>query len=834
MRSLGRTLPALALLAFAAPAAAAEGASLTVPAGPGQQTLALRVEGGAIRAKACAAAAGCSADGGTVVAVPGDVKPRLGQAKVSVVKLAGGRAIAHVEVPGEAPGAAWRALVAAPRAGKGGEPLVIWSGATGVVRGEAGEERSTTLALEAVAGGGTRVLIGEHRADVTLCGRPALVGAREVDPATLSLARGASVQNLSVQERAGATKLKAARAPKDAPGGSRGLLHATGASSALGRRLAGITDGDLATGWSENKKGEGRGEFVSMSSADEVGITGLSVVVRPTEDLPEGAAPKRFYVATPRALFEVAMPEDAWKQPAGTRYTVSLPAEIRTRCLTVVLDESYAGASHAKARVTIAEIEARTAFDGATAEALAGALAGGGARSKAAAALLARSGEAGVRAAIGVYDKLDDQGKRLAAEVLDGAPCKAQSPFFAARMAALSAQKRKPGEVDPEEAHARDRLRRCGRAAAAALAKVIAEGAPRAKVAAAEELSAIAPDRALGPLLDAIAQVDDETRRDLRAALARAAKSRRAWGPLSEAVGEESLARRGDKVAIDLLRAIGPNVGKVEGAAKAFARIAAKDGSFRTRFLLQAPAAELAREGDPAAADYVRRALREDKEAHVRARAARVAGQVPALAADLGAAIDDADPRVREAAITALGEARAKGTPAASGVAASLAKRLGADDWTFVRAGAAEALGAMPADPAIDAALAKALGDRSPEVRGRAIDGLGAHRAKAHIEAIRERQDDDGERVEVRAHAILALGVLCDAESASAWTRLALIARAPISEADRRLGGAAVAALGELQPKDLKERLAPLLDPRSPVAVREMAKAALSAKGSCR
>src|SRR5262249_11965848 len=160
----------------------------------------------------------------------------------------------------------------------------------------------------------------------------------------------------------------------------------------------------------------GRGEFVSMSSADEVGIVALDVIVRPTEEVEGGAAPKRFYLATEGKLFEVTMPEDAWKQPPGTRYTVKLPAEIKTSCLAVVLDASYA--TRDKARVTIAEIEARTAFDGASPEALAGALAGGSARSKAAAALLARSGEAGLRAVIGVYDKLDEDGKRLAAEVI--------------------------------------------------------------------------------------------------------------------------------------------------------------------------------------------------------------------------------------------------------------------------------------------------------------------------------------------------------------------------------------------------------------------------------
>ncbi|MFT3768283.1 MAG: hypothetical protein QM820_22770 [Minicystis sp.] len=562
-------------------------------------------------------------------------------------------------------------------------------------------------------------------------------------------------------------------------------------------------------------------------------------MVRPTEDVPDGAAPKRFYVATASKLFEVTMPEDAWKQPPGTRYTVKLPAPEKTACLAVVLDTSYAPAGKAAARVSIAEVAARTAFDGANAEALAGALAGGGERSKAAAALLARAGEAGMRAAIGAYDKLDEDGRKLAAQVIDAAPCKDQVAFFAERFAAATAdpkrQKPAPGEEDPELSHARDRLRRCGRAAAGALRKIVAEGAPRAKVTAAEELAGLAPDAAVPALLDAMGSADEATRRDLRAALARAAKSPRALEALREEVTKAKLEARSEAVAIDLFRAVGPTLSKVDGAADAFTALAAKDTSFRARYLLQAPAAELARAGNRQAEGYVREALRKDADPHVRARAAEAAAGVAGLGDDLVAAIDDPDPRVREAAIGAIAAANGSGEPAKapSGLAAALGRRLSTDDWTFIRAGAARALGALPADPAIDAALAAALGDKSADVRGRALDGLGAHRATAHVEAIRARQDDADEDTEVRARAILALGALCDTRSVATWTKMALAARGPLDDRDRRLGGAAVAALGDVHPADLNERLAPLLDKDTPVPLKEMAKAALAAHGTC-
>jgi hypothetical protein len=837
MRRIATLLPLLAALAPAAAFGQTSGLSFSAPAGRGQQALALRAEGGAVRAHVCAAAAGCTPDGGALLPLPEDVRALLPKATARTVTLAGGRVLVDVALPGEA-GAVWRMLIAAPATGGGSEPALVWSGWTNVSRGEHGEER-VQVVVEEPSADGVRVLVGERRADVTLCGRPTLVGAREVDPAALSLAKASSVQNLSAQERAGAAKLAAGRAGGEAPKSVVRALRATAASSAYEKKLAAITDGDPATAWSENKPGDGRGEFVSMSAPEEVGITGLDLIVRPTEDVPEGAAPKRMYLATEGKLFEVTMPEDAWRQPPGTRYTLRFPAEVHTSCLAVVLDEAYAPAGKANVRVTIAEVEARTAFDGASVDALAGALAGGSERSKGAAALLARAGEAGTRAAAGVYAQLDDEGKRLAAHVIDAAPCKDQVGFFAARFAEATAdpkaQRPAPGDVDPGLAHARDRLRRCGRAAADALAKLIAEGAPRTKIAAADELAALAPDVAVGVLLDAMGKADDAARRDLRAALARAAKAPRAMEALRMELSREKLETRSDVVAIDLMRAAGPVLGQIQGAADSLLALAAKDRSLRGRYLLLAPAAELGRTGEARAQGMVREALRRDEDPHVRARAATVAGLVPGLADDLAAAIDDADPRVREAAAVAVADAGERGEKLrAPGLLPALGKRLAGDDWTFVRVGAARALGAMPADPAVDAALAAALRDKSVDVRGRVLDGLGAHQARAHIDAIRERQDDDEENVEVRARAILALGVMCDAKSADTWTKLARGARQALDDRDRRLGGAAIAALGELKPADLEARIGPIADKDAPLGLREMVKAALSSPGSCK
>ncbi|WP_437735389.1 HEAT repeat domain-containing protein [Sorangium sp. So ce1335] len=868
--------------------AAAQVAPVVLPHAAGQQALAVRIDARGITARACPSAAACAPDGGNVLAVPSEVAPLLGGARVAPVTLADGKHLAKVDAPAGGASAAdagrgsWVMLLAAPLAGKGTEPLVLWSGWTGVATGEHGEGRSDAVVVEPLASG-SRVLVGQLRDDVTICGRPALVGASEVDPRTMTLLKGASYQNLPAEARRAAGKVAAERHDADAAAPGFRLLRPTAASSAVGKRFAEIADGDPKTAWSEGKAGVGRGEFVSFSSADEVGITGFGLRIKPTEGVEGGAAPRTLFVATPDRLFQVSLPEDAWlKEPAS--YEVKLPEEIRASCVAVVLDEAYAprGAqagggergspSAPEVRVTIAEITARTAFDGQGPAALVGALAGGGERARAAAALLARSGPEAVEAAIAGYDRLDPAGRQLAAGVIDTAPCAVQIPFFTARLASGAAaaarptsgaagaarpasgaagaarptsgaagaalgggRRAAPAEPDPELHHARDRIRRCGRAAAPALAEVVKGGAAAARVAAARELALVAPAEAVPALLDALAGARGATRRELRAALATAARSERAAPVVEEEVQLDRLRARPEDAQLDLLRALGPSLGRVKGGGAAFQALASATGApFARRYLLQAPAAALARAGEGPAEAYLRASLRKDADAHVRLRAAEVAADVPSLAPDLLAAASDPDVRVREAAIVALSRAASAGAKLPAGAAEALAARLASDPWTFIRGGAALAIGAMPATAAGDRALVGALDDASPEVRRSALDGLGAHRATAHIEAVRDRAEDKEEDVEVRARAILALGAMCDTASVDLWTRLALRAKAPVGERDQRLGSAALAALGAVHPADLPARLKPLLDKDTPHGLRETARAALSATPQCR
>jgi hypothetical protein len=74
---------------------------------------------------------------------------------------------------------------------------------------------------------------------------------------------------------------------------------------------------------------------------------------------------------------------------------------------------------------------------------------------------------------------------------------------------------------------------------------------------------------------------------------------------------------------------------------------------------------------------------------------------------------------------------------------------------------------------------------------------------------------------------------MCDKSSLDTWTKLARRAKSPQSDADRRLGSAALAALAAVHPRDLSARIAPLLDRASPPWVRQMAKVALSTPAAC-
>lgn len=767
------------------------------------------------------------------VALPPELAGRLARARISELVLTSGKKLARIDVPLDERGAQWVALVAPPKR-PSEPPSVIFSGHAGAVRGEHGERRAYAVVDERTDRG-SRVVVGQIREDVTLCGRPTIVKAHAVDPLTLTLERGASRQNLSIEERARAVPLVATRLDEASAASLRGprLLRARAASSALDKKLTTLTDGDPETTWSEGKKGSGAGEFVTMASASEVGITWIELGVRPPKAVvPSGTAPRKLFLATNDELFAVTMPEDAWSKP-GARYRVRLPRELKTTCLAVVLDESY-GRDGAESATTLSEVVAHTAFDGVELDGLVGALAAGSDRARAAAALLSRGGEPAVVAALAGYDKLDDRGRELARQIIDGAACETKAAFYASRIVLRDekGRARAMGETDGEAIHARDQVRRCGREAAPTLARIFAEGDDATKLAIAAELSLVAPNEAVPVLTLALASAKDETRQGLRQALAQAVTSERADEAVETAFAPAHFAALPELARIDLLRAAGPILARVATARQALLSLATAEAPFRTRYLLLVPAAELAKAGDADAEAFVRGSLRHDADAHIRARAAAVAARVGALAGDVDAAVDDPDPRVRDAALQAA-QVLLASEPHATFAPARAARRLGVDPWPFVRVSAARTLGALPADRDVDAKLAAALGDASPDVRGEAVEALGRHRALAQRDAIAKLVRSDRETIDVRAKAVIALGALCDERSLGELTSLARKLASPAGEEDQRLGIAALTALSALRPADLEKRIGALTSDKLPFGVRDAAETALRGPGTC-
>lgn len=781
---------------------------IVVPAGGGQASLRAAIVGNELVYRACEAEPCPDASKEERIQV-GD------GAEVSLEALAigQGRHVLRAHGPG------FDAFVAAvpgePHAAK-----LLWSGPTGLGDGDPGERRGALVRItEPAADGTVSLLVGDQREDVSICGRETMLAARWLDPKDLSW-KPAKAPRFSRQEREAASKLVAKRRNGAAPTSLVPVLRARIATSAVGDPGA-LTDGDLETTWAEGRKGEGRGELVQLDVARDVPVTGLSFVVRPPKKaVPKGAAPSRFWLATSDRLFSVSLPDDAWSKP-GAAFEIAFDEPLETPCLTIVLDEASA---HARpdAEVGFAEVIAHTPYDDAIAPALlVQLLNGGGAQSKAARAILQEWGEPAFLATAERYLDLDEPGRALALEVLDVGPCSISAPVYLDAAVSTS---------EGQAHHGRDRLARCGREAAPALTSVLAKGPDAKRVVAAQTLSLGAPDLAVGAILDALPQVTGKTRLELRSALARSAAAPRAE--------EATLARLRDAEApaestLSLLRSLSPRPALLADASAAYERLSASQDDFRSRYLLLEPAARLAREGASQPLGSLREALTGSEDRHLRVRAAEVAAHVPALAAELLAATNDPEPRVREAAIVALGRQASVG--GGTSAVDAIVSRMQADPWTFVRAEAADALASFPASPAADAALGAALSDATPHVRGRAVEAIGKRRAVSQVSRVRERLDDSKEALDVRVRAARALGDLCDSASVEKLVKLVREGSVPMATGDaQRLAMASIAALGRLQPKDLREKLAPLLGEGAPRLLAIAAKAALDRKDGCR
>ncbi|MEO8983941.1 MAG: HEAT repeat domain-containing protein [Polyangiaceae bacterium] len=795
----------LALHAAAAPAVVA-----FAPSGAGQAGLGVGFDAaGALRAATCAAA-GCSIDHGTEIPFPAEMRAAIPSVHFSVVGIGAGRRAIVVSASEAKTGRAWSAVVVAPLGA--GSPSLIFSGFTGFVAGEDGLRRGKRVDISAPdENGARRIVVGDVQEDLSLCGRPALLAPQLLASTDLKL-HPAKVQRLSIEEREGARHVTAVRAEPSDVAPNSGVLRAVAATSAVGSPGA-LTDGNPETTWAENRGGSGRGEFVLLNAPPELPISGLDLRIRPASaQVEDGVAPREFWLASNHDLVEVTMPEDAWKFP-GAQYTIPLDPPLQGDCLALVTESAFD--ENPRARVTFAELSARTEFDASSVPALVATLAGGGERAQAAEAVLRVLGQPAFDAVAAAFDSLDEGGRRVALELLDQAPCQTSLPGY---LTAFS------GASQAQSIHARDHIRRCGKAAAPFLAQAASQAQGTQQLALLGEL--LLADAAQSvDVITSLLDVDSRSRRQaLRVALARASAVPEAKSRLTAVLADPKTSER---VLVEVLRSLGDRIADFQPeAGAALTRLQTPAASFRTRFLLLQPNAELATR-ESAFRASLGQALASDPDPRFRAQALTVLKDPADFAAEVRHALSDSDMRVREAAVRA-----SAGLPSA---VPALAQRLSEDPWPLVRIAAADALAASHSAASADSALAKALDhDDSPHVRAHVLVALGAHHALAELPKIRERLADKDEWPMVRAAAAQALGSLCDSRSVAALTTYAQKLADPLADANEHLVGAAsLLALSDLHPADLQTRLEPLRKKGAPPQAKQAADAVLRRRGAC-
>ncbi len=740
------------------------------------------------------------------VSIKMNATPDEKNVRATTVEMAGGKRALWLHVPSVG-NVSWDAVLV------GSASPLMYADQTGLVRGQPGSMSGGRIKIVSDGIGHSLVVRGTASEDFTICGREALGYADAIDPQSLEWRR-ASFQQLSREDIDHAVSVVATPRQTPADKALAPLLAAKLASS--GQHPSAIADMDVNTVWSEDGVGIGRGEFVGFNAPSDVPITRLTITIAPPTPSATGASPKNFFLATSDRVIAVNIPEDAWAHPSRA-YDIALPQPIKSSCLTLVLEDAYSGANNRT--VSIAELTAYSELDApnATLETVAADLAASGRRAETAAGVLKRAGDAALPAVVGAWAKLDVYGRELAMDVASAASCGSDATQIFLRGLC---------DADPHVAQkAESGLQQCKRASGIVAA---VQASPQTQCAKMPQyLALLGKQAALVPLAHMLATEQDTQRRaNVRHQFANAARD----APAQMLVTLLADAQYPPYVRLEMLRALTPRFAEMQpAAASTLDGVLVPTADMATRFLALEPLAALAKAGDRSAQARVGAMLTRDGDWPVRARAAELARDVPAVQTELVSAIDDPQPRVRVAALESVAALRA------SPAAVLVEKRLESDPWTFVRVAAAAALGAMPAARDLDKALADALGtDVSPQVRSAILGALASHQARAYADAVRKRLDDAQELPEVRIAAAHALGAMCDPRQLERLTELARAAGDPMASGeDLTLGLAALTALGDIHPVDLATRIAKLRDKSVRDAVRAAAEHALVAPAKC-
>lgn len=809
-RSVSAALGSFAVaMAAAAPARAAD-VTRSVPEGGGLDALVASVnpDSGEITTVNCTKAP-CGASNSITARIATRLTPDPRGIKLEVLDLAGGKRALWVHVPAKNEPIAFDLLQAGAD--------VIFQGQTGFTRGQPGSMTGETLEMADV--GGKRQLVRARISEsFVLCGRGrTFLGPQVLDPGKLAFVP-AAVDVITAQEAKVATPIVLSSHSGTIAAPLAPLLVAVDSTSS-GADPRALLDGDDATAWTDTGATSGRGEIVLFRSPIEVPIGRISITItKPAATatkgtLPPAVAPKTMFLTTGTKNYALTFPEDAMLK-GGATYDVALPEPIKSSCIGLVLDQPY---DHGQAgvHVTLGEVRAYSALElgGATLATIAPMLSAGGATSDAALAILKRAGDRALVPLGDAWPKLDEYGRELAIDAAAAAPCGASTPLLLQGLCSTPETSRK----------AESALARCNRSAM--IVNAVHEDKALACPKIAGMLALLGREAALKPLTLQLGKGDAEAR----------TSTRQAWATAAREVPGDRLAPFLKEPSLDadrkleLLRALGPRVVELRAeATAALDEILAPGAPLARRWLAVGPLSELAKANTKEVERFVAM-LTTDPAWPVRARAAELALGVASAQAALVLAVDDPEPRVREAALRTLG---AQKTSAAGTV---IAKRLDADPWTFVRLAAAQAIGAMPASAELDARLGAALSkEKSSPVEEAILTALAAHRARGALPAVRERFDDDREDASVRAAAARTLGALCDATYVDELTEIALHASDPMVNSEGlALTLAAIDALGAIHPKDVASRLKSLDDASVKDAVRATVKRAVAGPGTC-
>jgi hypothetical protein len=756
----------------------------------------------------------CDAAGGDVTTIPFADAIDPATSRIDAIKVGGGRHVLHVVVKSATrPTVAWEAIVAGKT---GNAATVVWSGGTGL--GATGEAEGGRILVE-----GDVVYVGELRRELTICGQPeTLLVPKRLDPATMTL-HSVAMPRIPKLVRDTATKLTGLPV-KDAPIGS--ILGLRGASTNDGGSAA-LLDDDLATAWTETRKGDGRGEFVVFSSTKALPIERLSFVLAPSKPIAGYAPPSSLFVVVDGATFSVTLPKPT-SDGAGNRVDVVFPQPRSTSCVAIELDRAQVDAKDDPV-VGFAEIEGVPVVPASvhTLDDLVTLLDAGGEPADLAKSLLVHAGARGAKAVIGKLGTVGDRGKELAVEVLESTPCPAAAPGLVrlswdAPKATVTA--------------ARTALDACGVAAKGAIAEAFGSGSAVVREAIAERYARLDPKGALGAILGVVPASTSGRRRTFRQALSRVASTKAGRSAIAEWLAQHESAPSPAETEVDptieLARAIAPSsslADETDGGplppllSRVLLAHATADRPFSRRWLAAEPIAALAARADLPSLAWMR-ALFVSPDRYLRMRAAEVAGALEPLRPELLRALADVDPRVRQRALDALRKS------APPGVSPTVKTMLASDAWTFVRVSAADLLGDLQGGGDVDVALATATRDPAKSVRSASLRALATRGARSQLAAVRARAFDAEEAVDVRREAIEALGLLCDTDSADDLFELAK--RLGDSDAARMLGLAAIVALGEIHPKDLAQRLGAL--EQSSLVVKDAVGRALRTIGRCK